>query len=125
MVHLHLSEAFTFLDIPSELNSIQLSTPIVSPLITNSKTLDVTPEIVVNELVNDDDDVVIPVTSTPKDTDEKQIKEKPNRDRRSPSLWDDSDYNYPTSKYRNDRHRESNRWKNTGYRDNRYDKKYW
>jgi len=119
MVHLHLSEAFTFLDIPSELNSIQLSTPIVSPLITNSKTLDTTPE-VVNELVNDGD-VLIPATSTPKDTDENQ-----NRDRRSPSLWNDTDnYNYPTNKYRDDRHWESNRWKNTGYRDNRYDKKYW
>lgn len=124
MVHLHLSEVFTFLDIPSKLNNIQQSTSNVSPLITNSKALDVTPEIVVNELVNDDN-ILMHATSTPKDIIEKQVNDRQNRERRSPSFWDDSIHNYPINKYRDDRHRESNRWKNKSYRDNRHDKKYW
>lgn len=118
MIHLNLSESFTFLDIPSELNSSQVSTSIISPLTTNSKALAITSEIEINEMVHN----CMPATSTPKDIDEKQINERQNRERRSPSFWDNSFRNYPINKYRNDRHRESNRWKNKIYRDNRHDK---
>lgn len=112
MVNLKLTEPFSLLDIPSELNNEQPSNSNCSSFITN-KELDVTPEIEPGELGNDNS----PVTSTPKDAIVKN-EEKKNRTRRSPSFWEDSVHNYPV-KHRDDRYRESNSWRN-----NRYDKKY-
>jgi len=118
MVYLNVSETFTFLDIPSELNNVQPSEPIVSPLITN-KMLDITPKMQSGELENDEE-LLMPVTSTPKD--DVEIKnEKDDRTRRSPSFWDDSVHNYPI-KHRDDRHRDSNRWQNKTH--HKYDKKH-
>ncbi|XP_025205135.1 uncharacterized protein LOC112601640 [Melanaphis sacchari] len=117
LVYLNASETFTFLDIPSELNNTQLSDPIASPSLTTNKMLDITPKMECGELEND---VLIPVTSTPKD--DIEIKnEKNDRTRRSPSFWDDSVYNYPI-KHRDDRHRDINRRQNKTH--HKYDKKY-
>lgn len=124
MVYLNLSEAFTFLDIPSELNNMSSLNPTTAPLITN-KLLDVTPEIECDRL--DDNIDKIPVTSTPKDFIEKKSDERQDRARRSPSFWEDSLHNYPV-KYRDDKYWESNRYrKNHRDRDNRYEynKKTW
>lgn len=120
MLHLTLSDTFTFLDIPSELNNVQLSNSITPPLITK-ELLDVTSKIEAGELGEIyDDDITMPATSTPKDVFEKKIDERQNRMRRSPSFWDDSVHNYPV-KQRYDRHRDSsNCWRNK--RDSRYDK---
>ncbi|XP_026818114.1 uncharacterized protein LOC113557035 [Rhopalosiphum maidis] len=119
MVYLNVSETFTFLDIPSELNNVQPSDPIASPLITTNKMLDITPKMQSGELENDED-LLMPVTSTPKD--DVEIKnEKDDRTRRSPSFWDDSVHNYPI-KHRDDRHRDSNRWQNKTH--HKYDKKH-
>ncbi|CAI6360481.1 unnamed protein product [Macrosiphum euphorbiae] len=118
-VHLNLSETFTFLDILSESNNVQLSDPITSQLITTNKMLDVIPEMESSKLRNDEE-IIIPVTSTPKNCVE--IKnDKDNRARRSPSFWEDSVHNYPI-RHRNDRHRETNRWQNKAHHN--YDRKY-
>lgn len=122
MVYLSLSEKFTFLDIPSELNSEPFNL-ISSPKTT--KALDITPEIEPGEL--DRDSIILPVTSTPKDIVENKSSERQNRARRSPSLWEDSVHNYPV-KHRNDRHRdirhrESNQYKS--YKDRRYSTQFW
>lgn len=118
MVYLNVSEIFTFLDIPSELNNVQPSDPIASPLITTNRMLDITPKMESGEL--EDQELLVPVTSTPKDY--VDIKnEKNDRTRRSPSFWDDSVHNYPI-KHRDDRHRDSNRWQNKTY--HKYDKKH-
>ncbi|XP_029345669.1 uncharacterized protein LOC100572770 isoform X1 [Acyrthosiphon pisum] len=118
-VYLNLSETFTFLDILSESNNVQLSDPITSQLITTNKTLDVIPKMESGELRNDEE-ITIPVTSTPKNCVE--IKnDKDNRARRSPSFWEDSVHNYPI-RHRDDRHRETNRWQNKTYHN--YDRKY-
>lgn len=119
MVNLHLTEPFSLLDIPSELNNEQLCNSNCSSFITN-KELDVTPKLETGELREDDSP--IPVTSTPKDAIVKN-EERKNRIRRSPSFWEDSVHNYPV-KHRDDRYRESNNWRNKSSRDNRYDKKY-
>jgi len=115
MVYLSLSETYTFLDLHSELNNLPLSN---SPLITN-KVLDVTTKVEPGE-IGDDNDVVMPLTSTPKDIADKKSEEKQNRARRSPSLWDDSIHNYPI-KYRDDRHRDLSNRRRNNYR---YDTKY-
>ncbi|KAE9535994.1 hypothetical protein AGLY_007895 [Aphis glycines] len=118
MVYLNVSEIFTFLDIPSELNNVQPSDSIASPLITTNKILDITPKTESGEL--EDEELLMPVTSTPKD--DVVIKnEKDDKNRRSPSFWDDSVHNYPI-KHRDDRHRDSNRWQNKTY--HKYDKKH-
>lgn len=125
MVNLHLTEPFSLLDIPSELNDEQPSDLHCSSFITTktitTKELDVTPEIEAGELKKDNSP--IPVTSTPKDAIMKN-EERKNRIRRSPSFWEDSVHNYPV-KHRDDRYRESNSWRNKCNRDSRYDKKYW
>lgn len=118
MVYLNVSEIFTFLDIPSELNNVQPSDPIASPLITTNKMLDITPKMESGEL--EDEKLLMPVTSTPKD-DVDIRNEKDDRTRRSPSFWNDSVHNYPI-KHRDDRHRDSNRWQNKTY--HKYDKKH-
>ncbi|XP_022177524.1 uncharacterized protein LOC111038643 isoform X2 [Myzus persicae] len=119
MVYLNLSGTFTFLDIPSELNNVQLSDPITSQLITTNKTLDSTLEMESGEL-RDDEEILIPVTSTPKSSFEMK-NEKDNRARRSPSFWEDSVLNY-SIRHRDDRYRETNRWPNKTHRN--YDRKY-
>lgn len=121
MVYLKLSEAFIFLNIPSELQDVSQPNTVPLPLLTDKK-LEVSSELESGELRNDSD-IPMPVTSTPKDI-EKKDDLKQNRARRSPSFWEDSIHNYPT-KYRDDRHRESNRWSNKFHRENRYDKKSW
>lgn len=121
MVYLSLSEKFTFLDIPSELNSVQPLNSLSSSSIT-TKALDVTPEIEPGEL--DSDSNILPVTSTPKDIVESKSSERKNRERRSPSFWEDSVHNYPV-KYRNDRHRESSCWQNIRYNDNKHSPQFW
>ncbi|XP_029346505.1 putative leucine-rich repeat-containing protein DDB_G0290503 isoform X2 [Acyrthosiphon pisum] len=113
MVKLNVSEIFTLLDIVSELD------PIASPSITTNKMLDVTPKIESGELDNDEK-ILMPVTSTPKDNVETKI-EKDDRGRRSPSFWDDSVHNYPI-KHRDNRYREKNRWQNKIH--NKYDYKH-
>jgi len=112
-VKLNVSEIFTLLNIASELD------PIVSQSITTNKMLDVTPKIESCELENDEK-IVMPVTSTPKENVGIKI-EKDDRDRRSPSFWDDSVHNYPI-KHRDDRYREKNRWQNKIH--NKYDYKH-
>ncbi|XP_025411556.1 uncharacterized protein LOC112684318 [Sipha flava] len=119
LVNLQLTEPFSLLDIPSELNNEQPSNPNCSSFIT-TKELDVTPEIEPGELKKDDSP--IPVTSTPKDAIVKS-EERKNRFRRSPSFWEDSIHNYPVN-HRDDRYRESNSWQSKSNRDRRYDKKY-
>lgn len=120
MVCLTLSEAFILLDIPLEANHFQsVVNPVTSPLVTD-QSFDVTPKLELGELENDD--IIMPVTSTPKDADVKYSDEKQSRSRRSPSFWEDSVHNYPL-KYNNDRFRNSNIRRNS-YRDNRYDNKY-
>lgn len=119
-MYLNLSETFTFLDLISESNNVQLSSPNTSQFITTNKTLDVISEMESGEL-RDDEEITIPVTSsTPKNCVE--IKnDKDNRARRSPSFWDDSVHNYPM-RHRDDRHRETNRRQNKTHRN--YDRKY-
>jgi len=106
MVYLHLSEKFILLDLLSELDSTQLSDPITSPLITVNKKLGDISEIESGELTNDEE-VLIPVTSTPKDGGVKIKNDKNNRARRSPSIWEDSFHNYPI-RPRDNRYRETN-----------------
>lgn len=118
MVYLKLSEAFIFLNIPSELQDVSQPKTVPLPLLTNKK-LDVSSVLESGEL-RSNNDIPMPITSTPKDIDKKDDL-KQNRARRSPSFWEDSVL-YPT-KYRDDRHRDSNRWSNKFHRDNRYDKK--
>jgi len=117
MVYLHLSEKFIFLDILSELDSTQLSDPITSPLITVNKKLGDISEIESGELTNDEE-ILIPVTSTPKDS-VKIKNDKNNRARRSPSIWEDSFHNYPI-RHRNNRYRETSYLQNNIHR--KYDK---
>lgn len=103
MVYLIVSEKFTCLNIPSELNDVQPSDPSTLPLITRHKALEFTPEIKSDELVNNEE-TLQSMTSTLKDYVETK-DDKVNRARRSPSLWNDSVHNYPT-KHRGDRPRE-------------------
>lgn len=119
MVYLHLSEKFIFLDILSELDSTQLSDQITSPspLITINKKLGEISEIESGELTYDEE-ILIPVTSTPKDG-FKIKNDKNNRARRSPSIWEDSFHNYPI-RHRDNRHRETNYLQNNIHR--KYDK---
>jgi len=120
VVYLNLSETFTFLDILSDSNNVQLSDPINSQLIATNKTLHIIPEMESGEL-RDDEEIIIPVTSTPKNCVE--IKnDKDNRTRRSPSFWDDSLHNYPIRHRGDERNRETNRWQNKTHRN--YDRKY-
>lgn len=112
MVKLNVSEIFTLLDIASELDLI------ASPSKTTNKVLDVTPKLENCELENDEE-ILMPVTSTPKDIVEIKI-EKDDRGRRSPSFWDDSVHNYPI-KHRDDRYRDTNHWQNKIH--NKYDYK--
>lgn len=121
MVYLKLSEAFVFLNLPSELEDVSQSNSVPSPLLTKKK-LDIS--LLEPGELNSDCDIHKPITSTPKDVIEKKDDQKLNRGRRSPSFWEDSVHNYPV-KYRDDRHRDSNRWSNKFHRDNRYDKKSW
>ncbi|XP_022171206.1 uncharacterized protein LOC111034342 isoform X2 [Myzus persicae] len=107
MVYLNVSEAFTFLDIPSELKNVQTLNPIISPSITTNKILKVTPKIESCKLENDAK-ILMPVTSTPID-DVETKNEKDDRARRSPSFWDDSVHNYPI------KHRENRHWQNKIY----------
>ncbi|XP_060872442.1 uncharacterized protein MAL13P1.304-like [Metopolophium dirhodum] len=119
-VYLNLSETFTYLDILSESNNVQLSDPITSQLITTNKTLDVIPERESGKLLRNDEEIIIPVTSTSINCVE--IKnDKNNRARRSPSFWEDSVHNYPI-RHRDNRHKETNRWQNKTHHN--YDRKY-
>lgn len=122
MVHISLSELFNLLDIPSTLNTTPPLNPITSPLITR-KMLDVTQKLECGEI---EDNVDIPMTSTPRDFAEKKNNERQERMRRSPSYWDDSNHNYPI-KYRDNKHRDSNscRKNHRDTRYDRYDKKQW
>lgn len=120
MVYLSLSKSFTLLDMPSELNNLQPSNLISSPLSSN-KSLDITPKLEAGEYEETDDEILVPVTSTPKDIADRKSHEKSSRSRKSPSFWEDSLHNYPT-KHRSDRHIESSRRRNN--RDHRYDSKY-
>lgn len=63
----------------------------------------------------------ISVGNTSKDA---AVKKTENRERRSPSFWEDSVHINYRNKYKEDRYKESNRWQNKSYRD-RYDKKHW
>lgn len=112
MVKLNVSEIFTLLDIASKFDVI------ASPSKTINKILDVTPKIENSELENNEE-ILMPVTSTPKDNVEIKI-EKDDRGRRSPSFWDDSVHNYPI-KHRDDRYRDTNHWQNKIH--NKYDYK--
>lgn len=117
MVYLHLSEKFIFLDILSELDSTQLTYPITSPLISVNEKLGDIAEIESGELTNDEE-TLIPVTSTPKDG-TKIKNDKNNRARRSPSIWEDSFHNYPI-RHKNNRHRETSYLQNNIH--HKYDK---
>lgn len=120
MVYINLSESFNLLDIPSTLNNTASLNPVTSPLITK-KLLDITPKMEFSQIKDNED---IPMTSTPRDYTEKKSNERQERQerlRRSPSFWEDSISNYPI-KYRDDKHRESNSFRNKNHRD-RYDNK--
>lgn len=120
MVSLSLSAPFTLLNIPSKLNRMQSDNPTISPSKEN-KSLDSTPKLEAGEL--EDDEIIMPGTSTPKDAVEKQRNKDQSRSRRSPSFWEDSSHNYP-NKHRDDRCRES-KWQNKDHRGHKYDHKYW
>lgn len=88
MGYLNLSDFITLFSQQSSNNIVQSSNSIASPLINKIyRKLDDTHEIEAGELQNDDDDdVLIPITSTPKDVAVKKIEDRPCRERRSKKL---------------------------------------
>ncbi|XP_050439509.1 uncharacterized protein LOC126844991 isoform X2 [Adelges cooleyi] len=111
MVHLCLSPILALFDLPSEITSKLVNSN--SPLTLSSKKPVVkTSELEVGELV-DDDNTFVSTSFPPKD-----IIDRKNNARRSPSFWEDS-----VHKHKSDRGKESNHWRKTTRKDDRYDAK--
>lgn len=83
MGYLNLSNFITLFSQQTSNNVVQSSNTITSPVIIN-KRLNVTHEKKADEL--EDDDILIPITSTPKDTTVKKIQDKQCRERRHKRL---------------------------------------
>jgi len=137
MVYLSKSEVLTFLDLPSESNNVQFSS-LINPSSKINKELNAS-EKEIGELVESDDDIIDPVTSTSKNIPEKNIveKQKYKEDKYREDKYREDKYRedkyredkYREGKYREDKHREDKHrdpsvWSRNNYRDNKYDKKY-